>query len=563
MFAKKILPFLVAMVALFGFASPAFASYVDSSENLAQLPYYIQAYDIKVDVSEDNVLHVTENIDVIFNEPRHGIYRYIPVKNHVQRANGTYTMVKTRVRNVDCNESYSSSTYNENFVMQIGDEYVTITGPMHYTISYDYQVGKDAFDGADELYFNLIGDGWDTVIQNVTFEINMPKEFDSNLLGFSSGSYGNEGSESVEYFVNGLQIGGKLTTSLAPHEALTVRLELEDGYFYFNQTAQNAKLLLLIILPAICLIGVAIIWKKYGDDKKVVQTVEFYPPENMSCIDVAYWNKGVLTNNDVVPLLIELANEGYISIEDDIYGEYVINFVKQYDGADESKRIFFNGLFDSGNKRITQKYLERTFYATINEITKKYNTSHNIKKVFVGKSLLMRCVCVAMCIVCLFVNLYLFSNAYGEEQKYVPMLIGSVLLILAFVLSFFVRCRTDKGHQLLGRIKGFKQFLETAEKDKLETLVHDNPSYYYDILPYAYVLGVSGEWTNKFAGIALEPPRWYVGSNRANQFMLYRMINKTISNCSSAMTSTPHTSGSFGGGGFSGGGIGGGGGGSW
>lgn len=37
-------------------------------------------------------------------------------------------------------------------------------------------------------------------------------------------------------------------------------------------------------------------------------------------------------------------------------------------------------------------------------------------------------------------------------------------------------------------------FLETAEKEKLEQLVFEDPKYFYNILPYAYVLGVSDKW---------------------------------------------------------------------
>ena len=36
-------------------------------------PYYITAYHVDIDVSEDNVLSITEEIDVYFNEARHGI----------------------------------------------------------------------------------------------------------------------------------------------------------------------------------------------------------------------------------------------------------------------------------------------------------------------------------------------------------------------------------------------------------------------------------------------------------------------------------------------------------
>ena len=55
--------------------------------------------------------------------------------------------------------------------------------------------------------------------------------------------------------------------------------------------------------------------------------------------------------------------------------------------------------------------------------------------------------------------------------------------------------------------------METAEKEKLETLVMENPTYFYDILPYTYVLGISDKWIKKFESIAIEPPQWYGGTD--------------------------------------------------
>ena len=50
-----------------------------------------------------------------------------------------------------------------------------------------------------------------------------------------------------------------------------------------------------------------------------------------------------------------------------------------------------------------------------------------------------------------------------------------------------------------------------VEKDRIEKLVMDNPNVYYDILPYAYVLGISDKWINKFEKYIVEPPVWLVG----------------------------------------------------
>ena len=130
--------------------------------------------------------------------------------------------------------------------------------------------------------------------------------------------------------------------------------------------------------------------------------------------------------------------------------------------------------------------------------------------------------------------------------------------------------RTDLGTSYLGKIIGLKHFIEVAEKDRLEMLVHDDPTYFYKILPYAYVLNVSDVWSKKFESIAIEQPSWYAGPNtHFNTFLFMNSFNRTLSSMNQVMTTIPQRSGSGGGGfsggggGFSGGGFGGGGGGSW
>lgn len=134
------------------------------------------------------------------------------------------------------------------------------------------------------------------------------------------------------------------------------------------------------------------------------------------------------------------------------------------------------------------------------------------------------------------------------------------------------------GCELVGKIRGFRNFLDLAEKEKLEELVNENPEYFYDILPYAYSLNLSSKWIKKFESIAMMPPEWY--SSYDNSIPLYELndrLDSAILSTHRAMTYMPKSSidsnspfdgGSSdnwtsGGGGFSGGGSGGGGGGSW
>ena len=99
-------------------------------------------------------------------------------------------------------------------------------------------------------------------------------------------------------------------------------------------------------------------------------------------------------------------------------------------------------------------------------------------------------------------------------------------------------------------------------------MLEENPELYYKVLPYAQVLGVTDEWENKFVGILLKPPYWYVGP-RMTAFD-YVIINRSMRRSFATAMMRPQPKGGstvgrsggggsfggFGGGGFGGGGFG-------
>ena len=144
-------------------------------------------------------------------------------------------------------------------------------------------------------------------------------------------------------------------------------------------------------------------------------------------------------------------------------------------------------------------------------------------------------------------------------------LITAAVTLILMLLTAIMRKRSPQGSQWYGKLLGFKNFIDKAEKDRILTLVEQNPSYYYNVLPYAYVLGVTDKWAKNFEGIGIQPPSWYYGyygSPMFNTILFTSMLTHNMSGFQSAMTSKPQSSGSggFGGGGYSGGGFSGGGG---
>ena len=106
--------------------------------------------------------------------------------------------------------------------------------------------------------------------------------------------------------------------------------------------------------------------------------------------------------------------------------------------------------------------------------------------------------------------------------------------------------------------------------ERLELLVEEDPDYFYDVLPYAYVFGLTDTWAKKFETIALEPPQWWEGNGMMHPYMMRYFIHNMQHSADQfgtqvykAIEPSKGTYTSSGGGGYSGGGFGGGGGSSW
>lgn len=582
--------------------------------------YVLNSYNVDIKVNENNTFDITETITAYFNVPKHGIYRTIPLRNTITKLDGTTSKNRAKITNLNVNNEYSTSRVNGKYQIKIGSANKTLTGEQKYIISYNYNIGKDPSKEYDEFYYNIIGNEWDTAIGNVSFSITMPKDFDESKLGFSSGAVGSTNSAFVDYVVDGNTITGQYNSILNQGEALTIRLELEEGYFVGAGFNTSPIYYLLYLLPIVFLLIALFWWHKYGRDDQVIETIEFYPPEGFNSLEVGFLYKGKADSDDVVSLLIYLANQGYLKISETdekvMFTKkkgFKITKLKEYDGDNINEKTFFDGLFNSKSE-VTASDLYDKFYKTTNEIISNINNKENKNKIFekIGSSKFVFIILMMiatygiitirplleysdaeMLMVAILFQLIGFSALYimvfGKTNKVtkifgfiwsicfgvapwlattLPALLDNIIYLIGYFIGLvcliglicifkILPKRTPYGNEMLGKIRGFKTFLETAEKDKLESMVMNNPTYFYDVLPYTYVLGVSDKWINKFESINLQSPDWYDSPNRFNTTAFRSFMNTTMKSVNSTMSSSSS------GGGSSGGGSGGGGGGSW
>ena len=95
--------------------------------------------------------------------------------------------------------------------------------------------------------------------------------------------------------------------------------------------------------------------------------------------------------------------------------------------------------------------------------------------------------------------------------------LGWLMLATVVIAAWYIfRRRTLLGEKYLTQIISFRRFLLTAQKNQLEKLLDEQPAYYYHTLSYAWTLGVSKAWINKFATDQVDQAIWYDNPNALN-----------------------------------------------
>jgi len=585
---KKIFGLIFGFLICIFIAVPAFA------EN-----FYITNYDVKINVDKNKTAHVIETIDTYFTTSSHGIYRTIPLKGNT-------------ITNINVSEQSQISVEGDSKKIKIGDPYRLISGNHQYKISYDYNF----LDNKNEFYFNIIGTEWNTEIQKASFSVTMPEQFDSNKAGLSIGRYGTAGfNGGAQFFANGNTLSGYTTQPLPPNYGITLRVPVPSGYFNHKTNYTSMMIMSLMFL----LIAISwFIWFTYGKDKPVIPVVTFYPPKDYNSAEVELMYRGKATEKSLVSLIFYLANKGYLKISDSMFG-FEIEKIKEYDGDNPVERAFMSALIPNQKTSQIELSVSRTFYRQCQVIIETINKARN--KIFEKNSISFGLIIpMALCILGLgaltifsmfgfdiskilsvgFIILFpvialvvlITTFAGGKKDIFTkifiviwsagfgggPLLIlmpnlvinsvtvpaivtGLIGLVISSVCLYNLPQRNEFGNRMLGEVLGLKQFIEVAERHRLESLLKENPSYVYDVLPYAYVLDVSDKWIKRFESIMELKPDWYSGG--VISAMAFNTFSNNFTSVTTPSTSNGGVSSSSGGGGHSGGGGGGGGGGSW
>lgn len=611
--------------------------------------FYYENYDVSAVVHKDNVWDITETIQVFFNEPRHGIYSYIPTQFSLCH-NVAQKGEERNLQNFDYypeitefdveGAAYTIESGNNNLILRLGSEDETLLGSHTYIIKYRYTYPDDRIRTKDYILHTLHGADFNEETRHFHFDITLDKPIpDGSLkkLQVKMGKYGETcNADSLELTATANHICGTVE-NLRPNVAITLDIPLPEGYYENVKTVEPTLCWVMSGITLLCLL-IVIVLALNIHHPDVTKQIEFYPPEGISSAEVGTIIDDSADQIDLASLIPWFASKGYLSIKEiekrHILGketilqltrgkaldfnapEYQKNFFKalfgkknviQMDQLEEKPELMHKALTGlgkefSGEKKLThwkkrgwlilllillgshvlwfscpEEEFSGTYFLFAGLLylgpmltiwTIIYNSSKS--KMIAGKwsKLFTRFFCIGITFVCCLIWCIAFVP-YGAFLNDGAVLLLYTLTYLALELSTRFLVNSEYRAQLMGKLLGLQEFIKTAELPRLESLLEDDPQYFYRILPYAMVFGLSDKWASQFKKLNMEKPEWYQASdaNLNTAILTRRMTSNISSSATSAITTVSHdssaASSSAGGGSFAGAGGGGGGGGSW
>ncbi|MBF0681030.1 MAG: DUF2207 domain-containing protein [Devosia sp.] len=517
-------------------------------------------------------------------------------------------------------------------------------GQHRYTISYVMDRMARPFADHDELYWNATGNYWDFPVLKSVARVTLPDgAVISDAVAYTGDVGSAEQAVRVTREADNIAVF-RTQRVLGPGEGMTFSVSFQKGLIQFPEgldaLVQSASDLREVWLPVLCVLILLAYnftaWSRVGRDPPKGTVIPlFYPPKDFSPALTHYVHNWGFKNSGWTALTAAIFNlgvRGLITIRNE---NDTLSVTRTGKALDEKLPVGEEILFRyfEAQQSVT---LDKAHGVELGSQREKFTSAitrenravwfnHNAGFAilsFVFAALMM----VGMValdilepvwlfgafvggvfvtvigsiffsvlrqggwqrfIIIIFLGFFGFNFLGGLAESFTDITINTAavaaasLVAISAIFAVLMRAPTVQGRKVMDEIEGFKLYLETAEKNRLN--IDKEPPMtigrFERILPYAIALGVEKPWSEHFeaelarnavsdASQGSYDPHWYGGSRSFSSGNLSNAISTASSGMAAAMIAAQpvqaSSSGSSGGGGgFSGGGGGGGGGGGW
>lgn len=586
----------------------------------------ITRYDVTAALGADGRMNVVIDFDFDFgDDPGHGPYLTLVTRQGVDDT----TDREFRYSGIDASSSTGAPAQvnredsSDAIILRIGDPDVDdVSGVQTYQVQYTvdgFVNPANAQHSGDELYWNVIGSGWEVPIGRVSVAITGPATPDDQVCFV--GEYGSttpcdsasSTGETSTFRQQLVPVGSQLTTTVGwpagtfpgvepilvdkPDPLAAVRPFTPAGGLGLAIAAVGSLLVVRRVRRTgrdQAYLGLTPGLRPAGGqaatgfrDKRTPVAVQFTPPEGVRPGELGTLVDEKADPVDVTATLVDLAVRGYLHISEVPRSDpkkKPKDWTLTRLAADESQLLPFEQTLMreifSGRDEVRLKDLRTTFAASMKKVQDGLydhvtrvgwfrSNPKNVRGAWWAAG-------IALVVVAFFIGF--FSLAAGSTMPWlagllwVPIGIG-IVGVVVIVCANAAPARTGDGTAVLAQSLGFRQYLATAEANQLR--FEEGEDIFSRYLPYAIVFGLTERWARVFSelaaqGRAVEQPGWYTGYyNPMPGFFWGTAFASSMDRFETIATEslsapTPGSSGGSGfSGGFSGGGVGGGGGGGW
>ena len=404
----------------------------------AQEAFIIDDLHVSMEVHEDGGIDITETYVLNFTEAKHGFFRNIPTSYDMEWSVDGKLEKKSYyfpVSEVTCNRTCSLEGNADAVVVKLGDPDKTVYGEQKYEISYHVKTKDlDLSNHAQALYWNLAY-GFDTQIRHLSYDIKMPKAFDENAVFTYSGAFG-ETTTNLTHEVDQLHIKGETGRLLLSNESATIKVNLPNGYFIYPKP-KDYSIPVSIASGILLLAALSLFWK-YGRDDEIIATVEFKAPDGLDSAGVGYVIDNTVENKDILSLIIDWANRGFIKIYDEKDGfqlEKLKDMTKENSHAYE--RAFFDSIFlyETIVREEGMKNEEvRRGLASAKSMLRNYFNKDPKKRIFTNTSVVLQVIMILLIgLPGLLLSFFSAKAKYEMNLFAIPYVIPSVLLMVSCI----------------------------------------------------------------------------------------------------------------------------------
>lgn len=297
--------------------------------------FEVTSYDFEAAVGKDHSYTVAETVSVSIPDELQKIEFAIPGGNF-------------RISDISVDDTqFFVSTSAEAGTLTITDPEGLSEGDHRYTIRYVIREYKDLDDSKDMFFFDVMLPQWKQPAAKVSANVTFPDDFPFDDMQCYAGQFGVQDVNSkIDFRINKASRRVSVKGSMIPENfGITLKAQLPQGYWEgtldgsWSVTAITAAMAgAFLILLALWLIG--------GRDPKVEKEKVTKPVEGISPVELGYVFNSEVRTRDVLRMLIQFAQKGYLRISE--YEPKRFRIFKGEEPAGEEKmyRNAYNILFE-------------------------------------------------------------------------------------------------------------------------------------------------------------------------------------------------------------------------